>query len=59
MEADVTVALEVLLAEGATITAAAVKALIASTSDDIHVPLLVQSVPDLADYDQLLTQPAA
>jgi hypothetical protein len=59
MEADVTVALEMLLAEGATITAAAVKALIASTSDGIHVPLLVQSMPDLAVYDQLLTQAAA
>ena len=59
MEADVTVALEVLLAEGATITAAAVKALIASTSDGIEVPLLVQSMPDLAAYDQLLTQAAA
>ena len=59
MEADVTLALEVLLAEGATITAAAVKALIASTSDGIEVPLLVQSMPDLAAYDQLLTQAAA
>ena len=59
MEADVTLALEVLLAEGATITAAAVKALIGSTSDGIHVPLLVQSMPDLAVYDELLTQAAA
>lgn len=59
MEADVTVALEVLLAEGATITAAAVKALIASTADGIQVPLLVQPMPDLAAYDQLLTQAAA
>ena len=59
MEADVTLALEVLLGESATITAAAVKALIASTSDGIAVPMLVQSMPDLAAYDELLTQAAA
>jgi hypothetical protein len=59
MEADVTCALEVLLADGATLTAAAVKALIASTSDGIDVPLLVQSMPDLTVYDELLTQAAA
>lgn len=59
MEADVTLALEVLLSEGATITAAAVKALIASTSDGIDVPMLMQTAPDLAAYDELLTQAAA
>ena len=59
MEADVTLALDVLLSESATITAAAVKALIASTSECIDVPMLVQSTPDLAAYDQLLTQAAA
>jgi hypothetical protein len=59
MEADVTCALEVLLADGATITAAAVKALTASASGDIDVPLLVQSMPDLTAYDELLTWAAA
>ena len=59
MEADVTLALEVLLAEKATITVAAVKALIASTSESIDVPLLVQQIPDLTVYDMLLTQEAA
>jgi hypothetical protein len=59
MEADVTLALEVLLSESATITAAAVKALIASTSDGIDVPMLTQTAPDLAAYDELLTQAAA
>jgi hypothetical protein len=59
MEADVTLALEVLLSESATITAAIVKTLIASTSDCIDVPMLVQATPDLAVYDQLLTQVAA
>ena len=59
MEADVTLALEVLLSESATITAAIVKTLIASTSDCIDVPMLVQAKPDLAVYDQLLTQVAA
>jgi hypothetical protein len=59
MEADVTLALEVLLSETATISAAAVKALIASTSDGIDVPMLMQSAPDLAAYDALLTQAAA
>ncbi len=59
MEADVTAALEVLLSATATISAAAVPALIDSTSDGIQVPILVQSVPDLTAYDELLTQAAA
>ena len=59
MESDVTLALEVLLSEAATITATAVKSLIASTSDGIDVPMLVQSMPNLAAYDELLTQAAA
>jgi len=59
MEADVMLALEVLLSESATITVIAVKSLIASTSDGIDVPMLVQSVPDLTAYDELLTQAAA
>lgn len=59
MESDVTLALEMLLSETATITAAAVKALIASTADAIQVPMLEQPMPDLAVYDQLLTQAAA
>ena len=59
MEADVTLALEMLLAEKATITVAAVKSLIASTSESIQVPLLVQPIPDLTVYDMLLTQEAA
>ena len=59
MEADVTVALELLLTENATITIDAVKALIAATSDNIDVPALVQPMPDLAAYDALLTEAAA
>ena len=59
MEADVMLALEVLLSETATITAVAVKALIASTADGIDVPMLAQSMPDLTAYDELLTQAAA
>jgi hypothetical protein len=59
MEADVTIALEVLLTEKATITVTAVKALIASTSERIDVPALVQPMPDLAAYDALLTEAAA
>jgi hypothetical protein len=59
MESDVALALEMLLLETATITVAAVKALIASTSDVIEVPMLEQPRPDLAAYDQLLTQAAA
>lgn len=58
MEADVTLALEVLLAENATVTVDAVKALIASTSESIHVPVLLQLMPDLAAYDALLTEAA-
>jgi len=59
MEADVTLALEVLLSENATITVAAVKALVASSVDGIDVPMLIQSMPDLTAYDELLTQAAA
>lgn len=59
METDVALALEVLLTENATITAAAVKALIAATSEDICVPVLVPLTPDLADYDALLIEAAA
>jgi len=59
MESDVTLALEMLLSATAPITVAAVKALIASTSDVIQVPMLEQPMPDLAAYDQLLTQAVA
>ena len=59
LESDVTLALEMLLSATAPITVAAVKALIASTSDVIQVPMLEQPMPDLAAYDQLLTQAVA
>ncbi len=59
MEADVALALEMLLAEEATITSEEVKALIATTADSIDVPALAPLRPDLAVYDVLLTEAAA
>lgn len=59
MEAEVEAALALLLADGATISSAAVKALIAGPPSPIDVPALVASTPDLGAYDTLLEEVAA
>jgi hypothetical protein len=58
MEADVATALALLQAEGKTITAAAVKALV-MTPTSIDVPLLIARPVDLVAYDALITEVAA
>lgn len=59
MEADVEAALGLLLADGATISSAAVKALIAGPPSPLEVPALAASTPDLRVYDALLAEVAA
>ncbi|MGH9886259.1 MAG: Mu transposase domain-containing protein [bacterium] len=59
MEADVAVALSLLQMAGTTITAAAVKEMIAAAPTSIDVPQLVPSVVILAAYDALLPEVAA
>jgi hypothetical protein len=59
MEADVAVALSLLQMAGKTITADAVKQMIAATPTSIEVPQLVPSAVMLAEYDALLTEVAA
>ena len=59
MEADVAVALSLLQMAGKTITADAVKQMIAATPTSIEVPQLVQPAVMLAEYDALLTEVAA
>lgn len=54
LEADVEVALVLLLAEGGSVTAADVKALVAAAAVVIEVPDLVPPVVDLRPYDALL-----
>ena len=57
MEADVAVALSLLLGAGTPITAEAVRALFASTA--IEVPVLAPATVDLTEYDTLLVQEVA
>lgn len=57
IEADVAAALALLLGDGKTITAEAVKALISSST--IEVPVLAPSTVDLAEYDTLLVREVA
>jgi hypothetical protein len=59
MEADVAVALSLLQMAGKTITADAVKQMIAATPTSIEVPPLVPPAVMLAEYDALLTEVAA
>jgi Mu transposase-like protein len=59
MEADVAVALSLLQMAGKTITADAVKEMIAATPTSIEVPQLVSPTVMLAEYDALLTEVAA
>ena len=57
MEADVAATLSLLLTAGQELTAAAVKAMVASST--IDVPVLAPSTVDLAEYDTLLTPEVA
>jgi hypothetical protein len=59
MEADVAVALSLLQMAGKTITADAVKEMIAATPTSIDVPQLVSPTVMLSEYDALLTGVAA
>jgi hypothetical protein len=59
MEADVDAALALLLADGAQISSATVKSLIAGSPGPVEVPALISSAPDLAAYDALLVEVAA
>jgi hypothetical protein len=54
METDVEAALSLLLADGRQITAAAVKALVATST--IEVPRLAPPTVDLATYDALIAE---
>jgi hypothetical protein len=56
IEADVEAALTLLLAEGKTITADAVKALVSATTARIEVPELAPQPVDLGAYDALLAE---
>jgi hypothetical protein len=56
IEADVDVALTLLLAEGHPITADTVKALVATPKAAIEVPTLAPSTVDLGSYDALLAE---
>jgi hypothetical protein len=57
IEADVEVALELLLAEGKTPTSESVKAIIGvPAAQPVEVPDLAPCVPDLAAYDELLAE---
>lgn len=58
MEADVAVALSLLQLGDKAITAAAVKAMLATTTTSISVPELASAAVNLADYDSLLTEAA-
>ena len=59
MESEVEAALSLLLAEGKTPSSDAVRALVATTTTPIDVPLLEPSVVDLDAYDELLAIGAA
>lgn len=59
MEADVEAALVLLLADGAPLTCAAVKTLVAGPPSPIEVPALATGAVDLGAYDALLTEVAA
>jgi hypothetical protein len=59
MEADVTVALSLLLMAGKTITSAAVKEMIATAPASVDVPQLSLLPVKLAEYDALLEEAAA
>jgi hypothetical protein len=59
MEAEVAVALSLLQMAGKTITADAVKEMIAATPTSIAVPQLASPPVRLTDYDALLTEVAA
>lgn len=59
MESDVDAALALLLADGAAITSAAVKALVAGAVAPIDVPTLTPATVDLGAYDALLGEVAA
>ena len=56
MECDVEAALTLLLAEGRTVTAAAVKALVAANGGKVDVPELAPLPVDLAAYNALLDE---
>ena len=59
MEPDVAVALSLLQMAGKTITADAVKEMIAAAPTSIAVPQLASPPVSLTDYDALLTEAAA
>jgi hypothetical protein len=59
MEADVEAALALLLADGASITSAAVKALVSGPATPFDVPSLAPASVDLGAYDALLAEVAA
>ena len=56
MESDVEAALTLLLAEGRTVTAAAVKSLVATNGGKVDVPELAPLPVDLAAYNALLDE---
>lgn len=56
MEADVEAALSLLLTDGKTVTASAVKALVAASAATIEVPELVPLPVDLTAYDALIAE---
>ena len=58
IEADVTAALELLLADGKEVSSAAVKAL-TSTAGRPELPVMAVPVVDLRAYDELLTEVAS
>jgi hypothetical protein len=59
MEADVAVALTLMQMAGKTITADAVKEMVAATPSSIDVPQLASPIVKLTDYDALLGEVAA
>lgn len=59
MEADVAVALTLMQMAGKTITADAVKEMVAATPSSIDVPQLASPIVELTDYDALLGEVAA
>jgi hypothetical protein len=59
LEADVAVALALLLMGGKALTAEAVKVMLAATPSSIDVPALTPATVDLTDYDALLEEVAA